>query len=186
MDACFEPIPLCIGDVWRVPGGMPHAIGEGVLMLEVMEPSDLVVRCEFEREGIIVPPAGRFMGRDIDFCLNIFDYREFDAEAIRETCQLKPRILRSDDLVIEELVGAHHSECFGILRETYHGRVMRPGAGFMELLLVSSGQGILECGESRYSLRPSSRLMLAAACNSVKITPHGSQPLEILVCQPRL
>ena len=39
------------GDVWIVPGGLPHAIGAGVLMVEVMEPSDWVVRCEFEREG---------------------------------------------------------------------------------------------------------------------------------------
>ncbi len=62
MDACFDPIPVRVGEVWLVPGGLPHAIGEGILMLEVMEPSDLVVRCEFVREGVEVPPEARFMG----------------------------------------------------------------------------------------------------------------------------
>ena len=47
MDGCFEKIPVQVGEVWYIPGGMPHAIGEGITMLEMMEPSDLVVRCEF-------------------------------------------------------------------------------------------------------------------------------------------
>lgn len=185
MDACFEPIPLQVGDVWLVPGGMPHAIGEGVLMLEVMEPSDLVVRCEFEREGIVVPPAGRFMGRDLDFCLDIFDYREQTVEAVRKACQLKPIPLRCEETITEELVGPRHSKCFTILRETYPAPAIRRQAGLLELLLISSGSGTLECEEYSYPLRPSSRLILAAARPPVKIIPHGREPLEILVCQPR-
>jgi len=31
--ACFEKIPIKPGDVFMVPGGMPHAIGEGVFMI---------------------------------------------------------------------------------------------------------------------------------------------------------
>ncbi len=185
MDACFEPIPLQVGDVWLVPGGMPHAIGEGVLMLEVMEPSDLVVRCEFEREGIVVPPAGRFMGRDLDFCLDIFDYREQTVEAVREACRLKPVVLHSEPIITEELVGPRHSKCFTILRETYPAPAMRRQASLLELLLVSSGGGTLECEDFSYPLHPSSRLILAAARPPVKIIPHGGKPLEILVCQPR-
>ena len=67
MDGCFEKIPVQVGEVWYIPGGMPHAIGEGITMLEIMEPSDLVVRCEFEREGIVVPgePAGGAEKEDI-------------------------------------------------------------------------------------------------------------------------
>ena len=61
-NGCFEKIPVQVGEVWYIPGGMPHAIGEGITMLEIMEPSDLVVRCEFEREGIVVPEDGRFDG----------------------------------------------------------------------------------------------------------------------------
>ena len=74
MDACFEPVPVRPGQVWFVPGGLPHAIGGGLTVLEIMEPSDLVVRCEFEREGIVVPPSARFMGREPADALRIFDF----------------------------------------------------------------------------------------------------------------
>lgn len=42
--AGFEKLPVQPGDVFIVPGGLPHAIGAGVMMLEIMEPSDLVAR----------------------------------------------------------------------------------------------------------------------------------------------
>jgi mannose-6-phosphate isomerase len=61
--ACFEKIPIKPGDVFMVPGGMPHAIGEGVFMVEIMEPTDFAVRIEFERGGYVLPEASRFMNR---------------------------------------------------------------------------------------------------------------------------
>jgi len=45
MLACFDPIPVSPGDVLLVKGGVPHAVGAGLLMVEVQEPTDYVVRC---------------------------------------------------------------------------------------------------------------------------------------------
>lgn len=113
MDACFEKVPVAVGDVWYIPGGMPHAIGDNITMLEIMEPSDLVVRCEFEREGIVVPPAARFMGEGLDFCLDIFDYHEYSKEYIREHCKITPVVKRSEEgFLEEELIGEKLTECF--------------------------------------------------------------------------
>ena len=50
----------------------------------------LVVRCEFEREGVIVPPAGRFMGRGVDFCLDVFDYGDYPVAEVRRRFCLTP------------------------------------------------------------------------------------------------
>ena len=36
----FEKIPIQEGDSFIVPGGLPHAIGEGIFMIEIMEPTD--------------------------------------------------------------------------------------------------------------------------------------------------
>ena len=47
MLACFEKISIKPGDVFMVPGGMPNATGEGVFMVEIMEPTDFAVRIEF-------------------------------------------------------------------------------------------------------------------------------------------
>jgi mannose-6-phosphate isomerase len=107
MDACFEKIPVTPGSVWYIPGGIPHAIGENILMLEIMEPSDMVVRCEFEREGIIVPPEARFMGRDIDFCLDVFDYTERSIKDVMQKYRLSPKNLNGsgNGALFEEIAG---------------------------------------------------------------------------------
>jgi mannose-6-phosphate isomerase len=92
MDALFERVPVQEGEVWLVPPRLPHAIGEGLLVLEVMEPSDLVVRCEFEREGIVVPPPARFMGRDPDFALQIVDRHAYSVAQITRKCRIEPMV----------------------------------------------------------------------------------------------
>ncbi len=70
---CFEKIPIKPGDAFIVPGGMPHAIGEGVFMIEIMEPTDFAVRIEFERGGYVLPEESRFLNRGIDFALSLFN-----------------------------------------------------------------------------------------------------------------
>ena len=93
MDAVFDDVPVHAGEIWYIPGGMPHAIGKDIVMIEIMEPSDLVVRCEFQREGITVPPEGRFMGKDLDFCLNIFDYSNYSIDEVRQKCMVSKRMI---------------------------------------------------------------------------------------------
>lgn len=113
MDACFERIPVAPGEVWYIPGGMPHAIGEGITLLEIMEPSDLVVRCEFEREGIILPEEGRFMQRGLEFCLNIFDYTQYTPEDILRKCRITPTVLLENEHVRQlRLIDDTRTPCF--------------------------------------------------------------------------
>lgn len=185
MDRCFEPIPLSVGEIWRVPGGMPHAIGPGVLMLEVMEPSDLVVRCEFEREGIVLPPEGRFMGRDLDFCLNVFDYQSRTVEEIRRTCQLKPRVLESSPAgELEELVGREHTNCFVVRRMRVRAPQQFGSTGSICLLLVVSGTGAVKYEGGVVALSQATRLIIPASANPVTLIPDDGVTLEILLCQP--
>jgi mannose-6-phosphate isomerase len=181
MDASFERIPVAVGETWLVPGGWPHAIGPGVLMLEVMEPSDLVVRCEFEREGLVVPPQGRFMGRDLACCLDVFDYTQRDAAAVRAAGRLAaaPQPLASG--VREQvLVGPQHTDCFTIRRiqlatdATYPLRHTRTA-----LVLAESGAPVLQADGARLEL---SALGAALLPGSGAIDVSGAASL--LVVQP--
>jgi mannose-6-phosphate isomerase len=47
MLATMRELPLDAGDAIFVPAGAPHAIGEGILMVEVQEPTDLSVLLEW-------------------------------------------------------------------------------------------------------------------------------------------
>lgn len=186
MDACFDPVPLHVSEVWRVPGGMPHAIGEGVLMLEVMEPSDWVVRCEFTRGALTVPPAGRFMGRDLDFCLQIFDYRAYSPEAIQQKCRLQPRCLRQSEGVCEEaLVTSAETDCFTIRRLRVSQTVLLTDAvAVMRLLLVTRGEGTIETAGRFIPVSEAFRGLLAAGAGPVRLIPRTGSTLEAVVCLP--
>lgn len=185
MEACLNRVPLRTGDVWLVPGGVPHAIGEGVLMLEVMESSDWVVRCEFERAGIVVPPAARFMGRDLDFCLNVFDYRSESPVEVTERCRLQPRVLRRDESgEDEELVGAMHTGAFALRRLRVRARQPVPAPGEFRLLLIVSGDGLLRAGDVVRPFRSGARYLLPAGAQTVEIEPAGNAGCEAILCLP--
>jgi len=139
MDNCFEKVPVKEGEVWYVPGGVPHAIGENVMVLEIMEPSDLVVRCEFERNGIVVPPKARFMGKGLDFCLNIFEYKERDLKTIRETFKILPETLQSsENFTFNKLIDSSIAKSFSVYHLTLKEGdfKLEKGSSFMVVLVV--------------------------------------------------
>jgi mannose-6-phosphate isomerase len=52
MLAALNPVPVQPGDAIFVPAGTPHAIGDGVLIVELQEPSDMSVLLEWDGFGI--------------------------------------------------------------------------------------------------------------------------------------
>ncbi|MDV3220687.1 class I mannose-6-phosphate isomerase [Intrasporangium sp.] len=50
--ASLNPIRVSRGDAILVPAGQPHAIGEGVLLVELQEPTDFSVMLEHDRFGL--------------------------------------------------------------------------------------------------------------------------------------
>ena len=65
--ASLHELRVSPGDSVYVPPGTPHAIGEGVLMVEVQEPSDLGVMLEWSRFGL--EPDAATMGLGFDAAL---------------------------------------------------------------------------------------------------------------------
>jgi mannose-6-phosphate isomerase len=181
MDRCFDRIPVQVGEVWLVPGGLPHAIGEGILMLEVMEPSDLVVRCEFEREGVVVPPNARFMQSPVDLALQIFDYTPLTVEQVKKNYNITPQPFAPGE---ELLIGPAQTECFSITRLTVRGCQHLFSPGHLRIGLVAQGQGTLTVNNNRLALQAGSRFLLAAATTAGIIENSGEEPLQILFCSP--
>ena len=183
MDACFTPIPVAPGETWVVPGGLPHAIGEGLLVMEVMEPTDLVVRCEFEREGMVVPPAARYMGRDPDFALGIFDFTPMPAEKLRACCRITPKILHADaGLRIEQLIGPEQTDCFQEMRIMASAPAFLTLAQTVNIGIVTQGGGMLVAGREALTVRRGSKFLVAAAANGMEIRPAGN--IEVLLIRP--
>jgi len=181
MDACFDRTPVRVGDVWLVPGGLPHAIGEGVLMLEVMEPSDLVVRCEFERDGVVVPPNARFMRSPVDLALQIFDYTPLSVAQVEAAYKITPQRL---SVCQELLIGRDQTDCFSVTRLTVFAPTNLSPSGFLRVGIVAKGQGTLTMDDQVLALRPGIRFLLAASAPRGELKSCGDEALQILVCSP--
>jgi mannose-6-phosphate isomerase len=50
--ASLNAVPVAAGDTVLVPAGLPHAIGRGILLVELQEPTDLSVLVEWRRFGV--------------------------------------------------------------------------------------------------------------------------------------
>lgn len=184
MDRCFEAIAVHPGEAWIVPGGMPHAIGDGILMVEIMEPSDWVVGCEFERAGVVVPPSGRFMNRDLEFCLQIFDYTARSPAEVRQLCQLAPKTVSSGaGWSLDRLVGANRTSCFAVDRIEASRACVIPGRGQAQVVIQTRGQGELRSEGETVALARGQCCLVAAAAPRVEFCPGGDSA-EWLLCSP--
>lgn len=185
MVACFDPVPAKPGEVWMVPGGLPHALGEGLLLLEVMEPSDLVVRCEHTREGIEVPPAGRYMGRDPDLALQIFDFTPLPVAEVGRRYRVLPVSEKSTAAWSTELlIGPEQTSAFEIRRFTIRESSTIPLNGCIGVWVVLAGTGLLRCGPVELPLKQGAKFLAAAQIGALDFEPMGDQPLLLACCNP--
>jgi len=179
MLGCFERIPVRPGDCLMVPAGVPHAIGAGAFLLELQQPSDWVVRCEFTVGDHTLPPEARFMGLDYVDCRSIFDLRAYAPDAWRQI----PRVLsESSDHMEEDVIEEQHQQYFRLrrIRGTGPATISLPDAG---VLVVTEGAGNLACHGEPSALHHGETLLLPASPKSAYWEPT-SNTWELLLAHP--
>jgi mannose-6-phosphate isomerase len=183
IEACFDPIAARPGDTFIIPGGTPHALGAGLFLVEIQEPSDLVVRFEFERAGYVLPEAARFMNRDVDFALTVFNLAPLTAADLDERVRCRPRRLRElgPGSWQEDLIGPAQTDCFRVAKTTLAGPVTKAETS-AAILIVTAGRVTLDAGGTRHVLPAFDRVFLPAGLGPVKLTPEPHA--EILECFP--
>jgi len=180
--ACFEKIPIKPGDVFMVPGGMPHAIGEGVFMIEIMEPTDFAVRIEFERGGYVLPEDARFMGRGIDFALSMFNYEATPIEAIKERFFCQPRVLETQDQSTEyALIDKQKTLCYSVNRIEVKDCYVKEADTFC-VGIVAKGSGSIVAGGETYPVNEGSKFFVP--CQTGPVTFESENGMEIIATFP--
>lgn len=81
MLAALHRLPVAPGDAVLVPAGVPHAIGEGVFLVELQEPTDLSVLLEWEGFAIDGRTDGH-LGLGFDLALTCVDRSGWGHEAL--------------------------------------------------------------------------------------------------------
>jgi len=172
IEACFDPIPVNPGDTYLVPGGVPHALGEGVFLVEIQEPSDLVVRFEFERGGFVLPEPARFMNRGLDFCLDLFDFtpRPFDKVFADQRCLPRRREIGSKHSWSEALIGPEQTPCFAVNKFTWGDRVVRT-IDRPSIAIITQGSLQIQSSQEVRTLQPYDKVFFPAGIGDVVFTP---------------
>lgn len=185
IESCFEKIPVKQGDTLFIPGGFPHAIGEGILMVEIMEPSDLAIRFEFEKAGYTLPESARFMGRGLDFCLEAFDFSTVPVGQVQERYFFEPRRVKDfpgDGGSLYQLIGPETTPCMEVGKAVIRGPVLRREDRCL-IGIVTKGKALVEAALDRRELGPFDAFFLPAGGSGLRISPLDD-PVEILECCP--
>jgi mannose-6-phosphate isomerase len=184
IEACFDRIPVRPGDTFIIPGGTPHALGAGVFMVEIQEPSDLVVRFEFERAGYVLPESARFMERGLDFALTVFNLNPLEAGDLAVRVRCTPRRLRAlgPSSYQDELIGTNQTDCFRVLKSYLDTAVTKTETSAV-IAIVTAGEVTAEVGGEVHRLRTYDKFFLPAGLGPVRLTPAPGG-CEILECLP--
>ena len=184
MEQCFDRIHVKPGDIIMVPGGLPHAIGGGILMVEIMEPTDYVARVEFSVAGRVIPESARFMRRDVDFALDMFDYRPYSVATIEQHYRCVPRVLvEQAGFYREVLIDQINTDKFRVLRTRIASACDWSPLGFT-ILLIISGSCEIHCQNERIQLSTHDRILVPFGVKSIRIIPNNVA--VFLECLPPL
>ncbi len=181
--ACFDPLPVKAGDVVIVPGGTPHALGGGVLLVEILEPSDWVVRFEYSRGGYVLPEADRFMGRDLDFALDVFDLQPRSVDDVRRENICQPQVMSAvGEVKRERLIGPEHTDCFQVWRTSWRGAARREVHAFCIVIVLSGSCRLGGPDGWTSTLNPFDRVVVPHALHELKM--ESSSDCVMLECYP--
>ena len=87
----MHKVPVKPGDVFMIRGGLPHALGPGLTVIEIMEPSDWIVLSEQKCGEILISESRRFNGLEPETAMSMFDFFPVSRDELEKTCCMKPQ-----------------------------------------------------------------------------------------------
>ncbi len=179
----FEKIPVKIGDLIFVPGGFPHAIGEGILLVEIMEPTDFCTRIEFKIGDFVIPVESRFMKKEIDFALRMFNYQETSIENIKSSFFIKPKELVSynDESKEYVLIDENVTHCFRVKKLIVKGKISKAEDSFF-IGIVIKGKGLIRDNKEQFSVKYGDKFFVPF--KTEKIFIESEEGIEIFCALP--
>jgi mannose-6-phosphate isomerase len=151
--ACLNRIAVKPGEVYLVTGRTAHAIGSGVFMVEVQQPSDLVIHTERKVVDVEMPEEVCHMGLGWDRAMEVFDFTGRTAEQTLARARLKPRPSAvAAGGAVEQLVAHDDTPFFASRRLTVTGELRCDNERFYAGAVIA-GQGRLTWERGAMDLR---------------------------------
>lgn len=169
MLALMHRIPVRPGDGVLVPGGTPHAIGAGVLLIEAQEPTDQSIL--LERTNTNASDAEVFLGLNRDTALSVVD-----TAALADPGQL----IRHAPPVPAELVAVLPADADPFFRMELLTAGTEVPAGFAVAVALSGSGAVNATNGAPLDVTAGQTLVVPAAAGSWQV--DGA--VVLLVCRP--
>jgi mannose-6-phosphate isomerase len=169
MLALLHRVPVRPGDGVLVPGGTPHAIGAGILLVEAQEPTDQSIL--LERSNTTASDDEVFLGLTRDVALSVVDSTP-----------------RTDVAALTRHTGAHAAGLVEVLPEEaapfFQMELLTAGfdvAARFAIAVVLSGAGALTAAHGEpVDVKGGQTLVVPAACGDW----HVDGDARLIVCRP--
>lgn len=171
----LNKVPAAPGDTFLVPAGVPHAIGAGITLVELQEPTDFSVLLEWAGFPIDGAKEGH-LGLGFDVALTALDHSAWDGDRLRTLRE--PRPGAGERPGVTRLLPAQADTFFRAERIDASAPVtLDPGYA---ILIVVSGAGQLSYPAGRLSVRQGSSVLVPYGAGATTLEGH----LQAMRCRP--
>lgn len=172
MLSMLHRLPVKKGDFVFVDGGVPHAIGAGCFMIELQEPSDLMVVNErFTPSGREIPEQRLHMGLGYEKMFDVYDYTGYSFEELKKKyCPEKKKLTEN----IYQILGSDLTDKFSMYL-LKNKAVLKTDRKY-RIAIAVSGSGSV----NGTAAKKGDRIFIKDEKN---ISVNGTQDFEIIVCE---
>lgn len=162
MLGAMNEVELRPGDTLFVPAGVPHAIGAGVLLLELQEPADLSVILEYASFPRLSREDG-LLGMDVATALGSIDRTSFSAERRASALGSVPADGRG------ELFPDAARKVFRAESVTLNRSEAERFSAQFEVFVVTAGSGVLVWREGSLSLQAGDVVLIPFGAGDIRL-----------------
>ncbi|GAB4155023.1 MAG: class I mannose-6-phosphate isomerase [Planctomycetaceae bacterium] len=168
VESCLHSVTAFPGDCFFIPAGTVHAIGEGILLAEIQQSSDLTFRLyDWGR----VDASGQPRELHIQEAMECIDFSRGPVNPVI------PHQEHIDETIHEQLVECEH---FIIRRHTSRTPFTVPTDNRFHIFIVLDGQCEIADHHTPTTAPVGQSLLIPASCPDVKVTPSQEKPLVLL------
>lgn len=170
-------------DTYFIAPGLPHAIGEGIFMVETQEPTDFTIHLERRCGDIVSSDEKCTLRLGWDTALEALDYTPYTEGDIRERFGMKKELIYNTETgKIYNLNGGDYMRsCFRVLflRDV---KDIRLSFDSFASLVVIGGKGVIAFQGKEFPVKRGETYILPVSIGEHRYI--GEEPLEIVVSLP--
>jgi mannose-6-phosphate isomerase len=169
----LNKVPVAPGDTWLVPAGVPHAIGAGITLVELQEPTDFSILLEWAGFAIDGPREGH-LGLGFDVALTALDYSRWNSPRLDALRTSRPDAAERPG--VTRLLPPSADAFFRAERVSAPATF---GPGYA-ILIVVSGQGRLSYSTGSLDVRRGSTILVPYSAGPTSLEGY----FQALRCRP--